>query len=276
VFHYVPTSGMAVSSTNSALGSVMIQTSYRASDTPPTSKHEILNEYWSNEVVPSETMCHPLECDPKENPFQVHYVRAGAVPAGDTILMYDLGKTYVAVQGMQGSNVVGDLWVTYEIELKKPVISSNVSVSQVYRNRFAGYSPAAGYFAGASSGAVGNLPLELSGFSIEFPPGLVGIFDIMLIVSPSTTFAATNGSLAGNPMFGQMEPNPDGIDGYGLFIAGTTMTTGVGVGPLHYAISVLKRDRNTVGAVVLPALSGFTGNTAYCDVVVTYTGPFTE
>lgn len=206
----------------------------------------------------------------------MHYVRAGAVPAGDTILMYDLGKTYVAVQGMQGSNVVGDLWVTYEIELKKPVISSNVSVSQVYRNRFAGYSPAAGYFAGASSGAVGNLPLELSGFSIEFPPGLVGIFDIMLIVSPSTTFAATNGSLAGNPMFGQMEPNPDGIDGYGLFIAGTTMTTGVGVGPLHYAISVLKRDRNTVGAVVLPALSGFTGNTAYCDVVVTYTGPFTE
>lgn len=34
VFHYVPTSGTAVSSTSSALGSVMIQTTYRSNDGP--------------------------------------------------------------------------------------------------------------------------------------------------------------------------------------------------------------------------------------------------
>jgi len=50
VFHYVPTSGSI--STTQALGSVMMQTTYRSTDAPPTSKIEMLNEYWANEAVP--------------------------------------------------------------------------------------------------------------------------------------------------------------------------------------------------------------------------------
>ena len=130
VYHYIPTSGVAISGTNSALGAVMIQTSYRSNDTPPTDKVELLNEYWSNEVVPNEQMIHPIECDPKENPFNIHYVRGGSVPTNDSPLMYDIGRTFVATQGMQGTNIVGDLWVTYEEEFKKPVVRSNVSGSR--------------------------------------------------------------------------------------------------------------------------------------------------
>jgi len=133
VFHYVPSSGNAVSSTNPALGTVMFQTSYRASDTAPTSKLELLNEYWASENVPNEPFCHPIECDPKENPFNIQYVRTGDVPTGDSRLMYDLGVTHVAVQGMQTTgNIVGDVWVTYEVELKKPIISSNATASVNY------------------------------------------------------------------------------------------------------------------------------------------------
>jgi hypothetical protein len=129
VFHYIPTSGSAVSSTNAALGSVMLQTSYRATDALPGSKVEILNEYCSNEVVPCDSMAHPIECDPKENPFNVQYVRSRSVPAGETQLMYDLGITHLAVAGSQSATpvVLGDLWVTYEIELKKPILASNVT-----------------------------------------------------------------------------------------------------------------------------------------------------
>jgi outer membrane lipoprotein SlyB len=275
VFHYVPTSGMAVSSTNSALGSVMIQTTYRASDSPPSSKHEILNEYWSNEVVPSETMCHPLECDPKENPFQVHYVRAGEIPDGDTILMYDLGKTYVAVQGMQSTNVVGDLWVTYEVELKKPIISSNVSESLSYRNRFTGYSPALGYFGGPTSGPIGTLPLTVNMNSLVFPVGTYGIFDIEVMIVPTTTFAVASGAFNANPVFENMEFYAEGVDGYGMFVAGTTASTGT-QGILHYTTSVAKRTRESIGTVTIPALSGFGGTTAHVSVFVNYSGPFTS
>ena len=75
VFHYVPTSGYAVSGTNPAIGSVMLQTSYRANDTAPTSKVEMLNEYWASESSPADSFCHPLECSPSENPFSIHYTR---------------------------------------------------------------------------------------------------------------------------------------------------------------------------------------------------------
>ena len=53
VFHYIPTSGM-VTGANPALGSVMMQTVYRANDEEPTSKYELLNEYWSNESMPCD------------------------------------------------------------------------------------------------------------------------------------------------------------------------------------------------------------------------------
>lgn len=127
VYHYIPTSGYAVASTNSALGSVMLQTTYRSTESAPTSKQELLNEYWSTETVPSETLAHPLECDPKENPFQIHYVRQHGLSTSDEPLLYDLARTFVCTQGMQSTNVVGDLWATYEIELYKPVVSSQLT-----------------------------------------------------------------------------------------------------------------------------------------------------
>nr|WBY66492.1 MAG: putative coat protein [Eriocheir sinensis tombusvirus 2] len=128
VFHYIPTSGNAISGTSPSLGSVMMQTSYRANDSAPTSKSELLNEYWSGEAVPSETFAHPIECNPAENPFNVQYVRRGELPANENPLFYDLGVTHLCTQGqLAANNVLGDVWVTYEVELKKPIVASNVT-----------------------------------------------------------------------------------------------------------------------------------------------------
>jgi len=128
VFHYIPTSGNAISGTSPSLGAVMMQTSYRANDTPPINKSELLNEYWSGEVVPSETLAHPIEYNPAENPFNVQYVRRGELPSGDNQLFYDLGVTHLCTQGqLAAGNALGDIWVTYEVELKKPIVASNVT-----------------------------------------------------------------------------------------------------------------------------------------------------
>lgn len=139
VFHYIPTSGHAISGTSPSLGSVMMQTSYRASDEAPIDKVEMMNEFWASESVPSETFIHPLECDPKENPFNVHYIRNDAPPVADSLMMYDLGRTYIATNGqLAAGNVLGDLWVTYEVELKKPLIRSNVITRDFQMARFDG------------------------------------------------------------------------------------------------------------------------------------------
>lgn len=137
VFHYIPSSGAAVASTNAALGTVMIQTSYRASDSAPLDKVELLNEYCASESMPSESFIHPIECDPRENPFNIHYCRAVAPPPGEPLMSYDLGKTFVATQGQQvDDKVLGDLWVTYEVELKKPVVRTDVSSGGYYFAEF--------------------------------------------------------------------------------------------------------------------------------------------
>jgi hypothetical protein len=124
ILHYVPTSGSAVSSTNAALGSVMFQTSYIAGDAKPVSKGEMMNEYWANQTVPSNTAAHPIECAASESMFKIKLVRQNEpVPVEKNL--YDHGQLFIATEGMQASeNVVGDLWVVYEIELKKPVVHS--------------------------------------------------------------------------------------------------------------------------------------------------------
>jgi len=201
VFHYVPTSGMAVSSTNTSLGSVMLQTSYRASDAAPNSKVELLNEFWSNEVVPSDTMAHPIECDPKENPFNVQYIRSGAIPSGDTQLMYDLGTTHLAVSGTQSTiSVLGDLWVTYEIELKKPLLYSNVtsrveSASGII-TAASGLSSTAWF--GTSTTLTGSLPVVAAGGTLTFPLGTVGVFFIEGFIGGNTLVSGTIGAAANN------------------------------------------------------------------------------
>jgi len=191
VYHYVPTSGAAVSSTNAALGSVMLQTSYRASDSPPTSKIEILNEYNSNESVPCEPFCHPIECDPKENPFNIQYVRSVETTATEDKLLYDLGTTHVAVQGCQTTgNPIGDLWVTYEIELKKPIVASNItSPFATYGLNVTG-SSLASYLDGTKV-TTGTLPITTAGTTVSFPKGRVGSYQLTLILRGTYTVLST-------------------------------------------------------------------------------------
>jgi hypothetical protein len=120
VWHYVPTSGTFTGGTT-ALGAIMMQTVYRATDADPTSKFELLNEYWSNEALPCDTMVHPIECAPGQTVLPRRYVRTGSVT--DDLMFYDYGRTIVATQGMPNTGIVGDLYITYEIEFSKPKLS---------------------------------------------------------------------------------------------------------------------------------------------------------
>lgn len=201
VYHYVPSSG-SIASANPALGTVMIQTSYRSTDTTPPNKMEMLNEYNASESVPSESFCHPVECDPKENPFNVQYVRSRDVPAGDNRLLYDLGVTHVAVAGQQTSgNVLGDLWVTYEVELKKPLVSSNVTSDQVFWSSEGAYVGAltiggAGqdiYLSNVTGYPIvrGTANVSLTGRTMNFPIGIRGKFMLVGHYYASGTFTHT-------------------------------------------------------------------------------------
>lgn len=267
VYHYVPTSGASVSSTNTSLGSVMMQTSYRSNDTAPNNKIELLNEYWSSEAVPSESFCHPVECNPNENPFNVQYVAAdgATLPTGDSPLLYDLGTTHLAVSGQQGTlGVLGDLWVTYEIELKKPIIDSNVTDSAFKYGTYFNAPPAS--FSnpfGVGVAQAGNLKFTTdTGRSINIPANQYGTFWIFILYKPAATFTTAN--MTGAPVVTNCDL---------VFWSGTTdrIETNIGAatsGNIVYMIRVNKLQREVTAGIQVPTASTTAGTFAAAEITM--------
>lgn len=267
VYHYVPTSGSAVASTNPALGAVMLQTSYRASDVPPSSKVEMLNEYNSNESVPCDAFCHPIECDPKENPFNIQYVRSMSTQTSEDKLLYDLGTTHLAVQGCQTTgNPIGDLWVTYEIELKKPLVASNITANYRSFAAVTATTDTSNLFATVTSSA-GPLPVTLSGNKITFGKGTGGAYQITVRL----TCALTSLTSWPSPAYTNCGPYPS-TGGFtwlrtSQFAGGMAMDGPVGVG------WILITDTANPASVDISAITGSgTISGAYVTVSPFYLG----
>jgi len=143
LFEFKTMSGDALTSTNTALGTVIMATQYNVYNPPFINKQFMENYEFSSSCKPSCSMLHPIECAQYETPTFCHFTRNDdvlALPAGD-LRLYDMGNFSIATQGMQGTSVnVGELWVTYDIELIKPQQNENplllldqyvASVSQV-------------------------------------------------------------------------------------------------------------------------------------------------
>jgi hypothetical protein len=271
VYHYVPTSGTAISSSSAALGTVMIQTSYRASDTPPSSKSEMLNEYWASEGRACDDFCHPIECDPKENPYNLHYIRSGAITDGTDQLLYDLGTTWVATSGMQSDDqIIGDLWVTYEIELKKPVISapaiSRNSVSAYQIADVSGSITGATLFNGVLTRGAGSADdYTLVGNVLTIPSRYAGTFYVVVSVEAATTFSAATVVSTQNVTGASVVP----------FSRSTFAVRNVlgGTGTLNrffYCIAFAKSQTHSPAVMTIPTVT-LTGSAVRTDVWISKT-----
>ncbi len=141
VFEYKSTCGSAVSSTNNAMGSVLMSTQYRSSAPPFTTKQEMNNEQYSTDVVPWTNACHYIECAPHQTPIDTLYVRTGPPPANEAIELFDIGTLSLATCGQQANGVVlGELWVTYQIELLKPQLGVSGNSGDSYTIQTAHYT----------------------------------------------------------------------------------------------------------------------------------------
>lgn len=131
-FEYKTMSSDALNSTNTALGSVVTATQYNSYEAPLTTKQEMENYWNSKSCKPSCNLLHGVECSQFENPISVLYTSNGTPTVGD-IRMYDLGIFNIATQGGQAANIVlGELWVTYDVEFLKPRQVDSGSMSDLY------------------------------------------------------------------------------------------------------------------------------------------------
>lgn len=130
IFEFKTLSSDALNSTNTALGYVAMATNYNAASDAFLNKQSMLNTQYSNDTKPSCSALHPIECDPHKTPQYQLYVRGAAVPAGQDQKTYDLGKFQIATGGMQAASVlVGELWATYQVRLRKPLFGPQLGVN---------------------------------------------------------------------------------------------------------------------------------------------------
>lgn len=108
------------------LGTVFMATNYNALDRPFQSKLELENTEFAVSTKPSMSLVHAIECDPKVSGFDILYIRDPSYDTGETSdrRFYDYGRFQVGTQGLPGAagTTLGELWVTYDIELIKPII----------------------------------------------------------------------------------------------------------------------------------------------------------
>jgi hypothetical protein len=103
-------------------------TNYDVLDPPFTTKLAMENYEFATSCMPHESNLHCVETAKRQNPLSELYVRHGAVPSTADARLYDLGYFQLSTVGMQQAGVViGELWVTYEIEFYKPKLTNSVN-----------------------------------------------------------------------------------------------------------------------------------------------------
>lgn len=143
VFYVKTLSADAIaSSTNTTLGGYIMGTEYNsalpgAQTVGFTNKQQMENTEFSASFKTSESGYHPIECDMRQNPMNILYTRSGSVPSGADPRMYDMGQFNIATFGVQGTSVVlGELWVSYEIQLSKSISTAatgNATISDHFQ-----------------------------------------------------------------------------------------------------------------------------------------------
>jgi len=208
LFEFKSTSGNSVSSTNTALGTVIMATQYNPNDLPFTSKITMENYEMATSDGPMRSFLHPLECKPALTVAPQLYV-SQANAAGTTVdlRLTNFGNFTIATVGMQAANVVGELWVTYQVELIKPRLGSS---GTLFNQAFLQYlssgaittasingslgaangtftlfgTATANFIAGATSAANGVSPLvAVPGFQINYGAGISDGFEFPAIFS---------------------------------------------------------------------------------------------
>lgn len=147
VFEFVSTCGNAVSSTNAALGSISMATTYNSEANNFTSKKQLLNHYFATSTKTADNLMHAIECNPDEMPTKLLYTGIptpfGPDFPGDDRL-YDLGFTTFWLQGSQSVYTAGEIWITYDVSLLKPRVDPSSILSpadRIAQSYYAKYYP---------------------------------------------------------------------------------------------------------------------------------------
>lgn len=183
VFCY--TSLLSESTASGSVGQIIMTTNYNAGQQIYQTTNAMLNNIGTTCGRPIDSpMLHGVECDDDKNVQDSHFVRTGAVPQGQDIKTYDLGTFQIATEGMpEQGQLQGQLWVSYQVVLRKPRIFSALGRA-IKVDAFKAIGPSQNYpfgqqYSQSPNNSIGTKLVRsgVGAFSILFPVDVVdGIY----------------------------------------------------------------------------------------------------
>lgn len=201
-------------SSTGQVGSLIMAAQYNVQDEPFSSKQAMLLESGSCADMLTRDMIFGIECDPaKLSASPGKYVRSSPVINNADASTYDHAKLNFATDAVPAGYLnqqVGELWVEYTVELRKPrlytaagnAISRDVIIqpgpgtvagaSNQWATPF--YSPTAANLLRGQQNSIG-ITMSNTGNIVTFPDNYAGTVKCVLRLTSSSTFAGVWGAL---------------------------------------------------------------------------------
>lgn len=158
------------------LGWFACGTSYDVTEPVFTSKKEMFQNQFTSACKISKNLVHWIECNPDVLVMPKKFVRAGAVPAGSDVHLYDHCRTTLAVGGQAtGGVAIGELWITYDLVAMFPRSDESNLSAQLYSQYFTAVgtvSAAVPFGSGWTAATRNTFPLALNGNSFTIPDNM--------------------------------------------------------------------------------------------------------
>jgi len=258
VFEFKSTCGNAVSSTNNSLGVVVASTNYDVLNPNFVDKQQMESYEYTTSCNPAQSMVHGVECAPSLTPVSTMYIRtATSLPAGADQRFYDLGNFQIATTGMQAAVTIGELWVSYHVELIKPKLPAVIGASiPIYHAR----PPGGGNFSltTGSGGAIypnGTWPVQI-GSTMNLNASSAGgnTFSIQLFQQGNFLIYFTTNSVGNLCISSQWSASLGAnISGYNLFVGGNNTGSAQSISTPIVTGANLQQHNNYMSSVYVSA-----------------------
>jgi len=124
IFYYKP---VVTEFSANGIGKVIFSADFDAADAPPVNKQQMEDTYPHCDSLPCKVMGMSLNPADMDDTYKWHYVRFAALDPNEDIKTYDVGTLNVATLGQATvAPSMGELRVHYEVELKTPVLESDL------------------------------------------------------------------------------------------------------------------------------------------------------
>lgn len=165
------------SGNSQTIGTIIMGTQYNAEEPNFMSKVEMLAHEFSCSSKATQDLLHPVECARNQTFNPQLFLRTEELKDEDDIMLYDWGNFQIATVGFDGGavgTVIGELWVTYDIELLKPRLNRSIGLGDTYFHyRTIGAIDSLPLGDSTLATATGSLPVAVGDYSnaLNLPPG---------------------------------------------------------------------------------------------------------